>query len=203
VPSAIASSPRQLAFDQMREGPQEGVGSPEGLLYRPDFVTQDEEKKLVEFVEALDFQEVRMRGQTARRTVRHFGYDYGYDSWKLAQGEPIPSELEWLRDRCASIASLPPERLVQALVSRYPPGAGIGWHRDAPKFGPQVFGVSLLSGCRMRLQRRTGGERHVFALELAPRSAYVLAGEARSAWQHSIPPMKALRYSITFRTLKS
>ena len=93
--------------------------------------------------------------------------------------------------------------LVQILVSRYPEGAGIGWHRDAPMFGASVVGVSLLSPCRMRFQRRSGELRRVYDLELEPRSAYVLGGAARSAWQHSIPPTKGLRYSITFRTLKN
>jgi alkylated DNA repair protein (DNA oxidative demethylase) len=92
--------------------------------------------------------------------------------------------------------------LVQALVSRYPPGAGIGWHRDAPMFGSKVIGISLLTPCRMRFQRRARDTRLVYALELEPRSGYVLAGSARWAWQHSIPPTKALRYSFTFRSLR-
>ena len=175
---------------------------PDGLVYRPDFVTEDEERTLVGVLEGMEFHEVRMRGQTARRTVRHFGYEYGYESWQLVPGEPLPASLEWLRERAAKLAGEAPEALVQTLVTRYPAGATIGWHRDAPMFGPKVVGVSLLSPCRMRFQRRTAAGRAVFELELAPRSAYVLGGAARSAWQHSIPPTKALRYSITFRTLK-
>ena len=177
--------------------------SPEGLVYRPAFISEDEEAQLLALMDEIDFREVVMRGQTARRTVRHFGYDYGYESWELVPAEPLPAPLVWLRDRCAGLAELRPEELAQTLVSRYPPGAGIGWHRDAPMFGPKVVGVSLLSGCRMRFQRRAGGVRRVYALELAPRSAYVLAGAARSAWQHSIPAAKELRYSITFRTLRN
>lgn len=175
---------------------------PEGLLYTPDFVTPAEERDLVDLIGEIDFREVTMRGQTARRTVRHFGYDYDYESWALVPADPLPPPLLWLRDRCAALAGLEPGALEQALVSRYPPGAGIGWHRDAPMFGPAVVGVSLLSACRMRFQRRIGGERRVHDLELEPRSAYVMAGKARSAWQHSIPAAKDLRYSITFRTLK-
>ena len=91
---------------------------------------------------------------------------------------------------------------MQALVSRYPPGAGIGWHRDAPAFGDPVIGVSLLAVCRMRFQRTAGDERRLFELELEPRSAYALSGSARWAWQHSIPAAKELRYSVTFRTLR-
>jgi alkylated DNA repair protein (DNA oxidative demethylase) len=179
------------------------VERPDGLEYEPDFHTVDEERELVGFVDEIEFREVTMRGQTARRTVRHYGYDYGYESWQLVPAEALPEALAWLRDRAARLAGLEPDELVQTLVSRYPPGAGIGWHRDAPMFGRAVVGVSLGSACRMRFQRRAGDVRRVFDLELAPRSAYVLGGPARSAWQHSIPATKSLRYSITFRTVRN
>ena len=185
------------------DGSEVGVDAPEGLTYRPQFLTPDEEASLLSFVEGLEFREVTMRGQTARRTVRHFGFDYGYESWKLAPGEPIPPELVSLGDRCAALAGIEPRLLVQALVTHYPPGAGIGWHRDAPTFGPRVVGVSLGSTCRMHFQRQTEDRRRVFELQLEPRSAYVLAGPARSAWQHAIPATKETRYSITFRGLRS
>ena len=179
------------------------VEEPEGLVYRPDFVSDEEERRLLALMDGIEFRDVVMRGQTARRTVRHFGYDYGYESWELVPAEPLPGELVWLRDRCAELAELAPDDLVQTLVSRYPAGAGIGWHRDAPMFGAKVVGVSLLSAARMRFQRTVARERRVYDVELAPRSAYVLAGKARSAWQHSVPPGKNLRYSITFRTLRN
>lgn len=175
---------------------------PEGLAYKPGFVSAEEEREALAVVEALEFQEVRMRGQVARRTVAHFGLDYDYEHGKLAPGKRFPVELNWLRDRCASFAGVRPEELAQVLVSRYPPGAGIGWHRDAPMFG-QVAGVSLGSTCRMRFQRGKGEDRRTFAVDLEPRSAYLLAGAARWAWQHSIPATRELRYSVTFRTLKS
>ncbi|HEX2111690.1 MAG TPA: alpha-ketoglutarate-dependent dioxygenase AlkB [Gaiellaceae bacterium] len=176
---------------------------PEGLVYRPDFVTEDEERDLLARMEAIDFREVVMHGQPAKRTVRHYGLDYGYESWSLSPADPLPPELTWVRDRCAELADVEPDELAQVLVSRYPPGAGIGWHRDAPMFGAAIVGVSLAAPCRMRFQRTAGDVRRVFALELEPRSAYVLAGQARSAWQHSIPATKALRYSLTFRTLRN
>ena len=173
-------------------------------MYEPDFVSEDEERELLTVIQGIDFREFTMRGQTARRTVRHYGYDYDYESWgSLTAAEPLPVGLVWLRDRCAQLAGLRAEELAQALVTCYPPGATIGWHRDAPMFGPEVVGVSLLSGCRMRFQRRVGQERRLFELELAPRSAYMLAGQARSAWQHSVPPLKSLRYSITFRSVRN
>jgi alkylated DNA repair dioxygenase AlkB len=178
------------------------VDEPEGLVYLPDFVTVDEARELVSVCERLDYAEVRMHGQAAKRTVVHFGYRYGYESWDLSAAEPLPAALEWLRARAASLIDELPERLAETLVTRYPAGAGIGWHRDAPMFGPQVVGVSLGTVCTMRFQRRSAEVRRTYALELAPRSAYVLAGAARWAWQHSIPATNDLRYSITFRTLK-
>ncbi len=180
------------------------VEEPEGLVFETDFISQEEERELLDAVEELEFDQIAMRGQVARRTVRHFGYDYDYDSYgKLVPGEPLPEWLLPLRRRCAKLADLDSGELVQALVSRYPPGAPIGWHRDAPMFGAKVVGVSLAAASRMRFQRTLDGVRHVYELPLPPRSAYVLTGKARSAWQHSIPPVKELRYSITFRTLKS
>ena len=175
---------------------------PEGLTYVEEFVTADEERDLLAFLDAVDFRTLEMRGQTARRTVRHYGLDYDYESGELVPADPLPAPLHFLRDRCAALIERDPQDLVQVLVSRYPPGAGIGWHRDAPMFGSKVAGVSLLSACRMRFQRTVGGERQTDAVELAPRSAYVLAGKARWSWQHSIPAAKALRYSVTFRTLR-
>ncbi|MFP5317011.1 MAG: alpha-ketoglutarate-dependent dioxygenase AlkB [Acidimicrobiia bacterium] len=174
---------------------------PEGLAYVPDLLTPEEEAGLVRAVEGLDYSEVRMHGQAARRTVRHYGVRYDYDSFAVVPTDPLPEEFEWLRERAGALAGIAPEDLVETLVTRYPPGAGIGYHRDAPRFGPAVVGVSLLSACPMRFQRRVGDVRHLYVLDLAPRSAYVIGGKARSAWQHGIVATKGLRYSFTFRTL--
>jgi DNA oxidative demethylase len=175
---------------------------PEGLIYREAFVTVEEEAQLLELFEGIEFRTVTMRGQTAKRTVRHFGLDYEYESGDLAPTDPIPPEMVWLRDRCAILIDREPEDLAQILVSRYPEGAGIGWHRDAPMFGSRIAGVSLNAPCRMRFQRTVGGERSTADIDLAARSAYMLSGKARWSWQHSIPATMALRYSVTFRTLK-
>ncbi len=182
----------------MAEGPR----VPSGLVYRPDFVTEDEQRQVLGVLEGMDFHTITMHGRTARRTVRHFGLDYGYESWELVPTDPLPAELEWLRARAAELGGVEPGELAQILVSRYPPGSTIGWHRDAPMFGPKVVGVSFGAACRMRFQRGKGEARQVAEVTLEPRSAYVLSGAARYSWQHSIPPTKALRHSITFRTLK-
>jgi alkylated DNA repair protein (DNA oxidative demethylase) len=178
------------------------VEEPDGLVYRPDFLTAEEESALLAEIEAIDFQPVVMHGQAARRTVRHYGYDYDYERYgRIMPIEPLPPWLQALRDSAAAIAGLAPARLVQALVTRYPAGATIGWHRDAPMFGEQIVGVSLLGTARMQFQRGKGEERRVYEVELPPRSAYVLGGEARSRWQHGIPATKELRYSVTFRSV--
>lgn len=181
----------------------EQAEAPEGLLFVPELVSPDEERALLAAIDALPFEKVRLRGVTARRTVVHYGWGYAYDARTLAPAAPVPGFLEPLRARAAALAGLRPEELAEVLVTRYPPGAGIGWHRDAPMFGPTVVGVSLGAASVMRLRRPLPGggwQRH--ALPLPPRSAYVLAGAARSAWQHSLPPGPALRHSITFRTLR-
>lgn len=175
---------------------------PEGLVYEPEFLSEEEEAELVAELERLEFEEVRMHGHTARRTVHHFGMDYVYQGGTIRPGEPLPAPFEWLRERSAALAGLDAACLAQMLASRYPPRAGIGWHRDAPVFGSKIVGVSLLSESRLRLRPGEGVAGETFVLELEPRSGYVLGGAARSNWEHSIPPTRALRYSLTFRTLR-
>jgi len=176
---------------------------PAGLVFEPELLSEAEERALLTEIESLDFEEIRIHGVVAKRTARHFGFDYDYERRGLLEdAEPIPEWLLPVRRRAAALASVEPEELVEALVQRYPDGAQIGWHRDAPMFGT-VVGVSLRSTARMRFRRDAEGVRRVFELELPPRSGYVLAGESRTAWQHQVPPTKALRYSITFRTLRA
>lgn len=175
--------------------------APEGLLYRPDLITSEEEQALAAGFAALPFQPYQFGAfQGARQTVS-FGWKYGPDGKTVERVEPIPDFLLGVRAKAAAFAGLEPEALAQSLVIQYPPGAPIGWHRDRPAF-KDVIGVSLLTPAplRLRLERRDGGWDRVTQI-LAPRSAYLLRGPARHQWRHSIPPLDALRYSITFRTL--
>ena len=174
---------------------------PEGFVLQYDFLTTGEEAELIAFIAALSFGEVRMHGVTAKRQVRQYGYHYSFDSFRLTPAGEIAPELLPFRERAASMASIEPDQFAEALVTLYPPGAGIGWHRDAPPFGI-VAGISLGAPCRMRFQKGAGPNRITAAVELPPRSAYLLTGPARKEWQHTIPPVKATRYSITFRTLR-
>jgi alkylated DNA repair protein (DNA oxidative demethylase) len=176
--------------------------TPDGFVYVPELIERDEENKLLERFERLDFQEIRMRGQVARRTAIHYGMDYDYNApSRVLDAQPLPDWLEPTREKCAALAGVQAVELVEAIVQRYPPGATIGWHRDAPQFG-RVAGVSLGAACRLRL-RRVSDHSETAEQELEPRSGYLFRGSARWQWQHSIPPTKELRYSITFRTLRA
>jgi DNA oxidative demethylase len=175
---------------------------PAGLVYRPDLVTMEEERALLDEIEQLEFQEIVMKGVVARRTAVRYGRGYDYDRRVATEGaEPIPDWLVPLRDRAAELAGIRGDELVQALVQRYPEGAPIGWHRDSPSY-ELVVGVSLLAPARLRLRRGSGEERVQWEQPLEPRSGYVLSGEARWRWEHHVPPAKSLRYSITFRSLR-
>jgi alkylated DNA repair dioxygenase AlkB len=172
---------------------------PGGLGFREDFVSVAEEAALLDAAEPLPFQAFQFHGWTGNRETVSFGWRYDFNQARVERAPPIPDFLLPLRARAAEFAGLEPAAFEQASVIRYAVGAGIGWHRDRPVFD-QVFGLSLLSPCVLRFRRRRPGgfERH--ALDAPPRSAYLLTGEIRHEWEHSITPMQMLRYSITFRS---
>jgi alkylated DNA repair protein (DNA oxidative demethylase) len=185
-----------------RRSPQIPSAAPEGLTYVPEFITEAEHHAIVSALEQLAFREVQMRGQIARRRVIHFGWDYDYSGWSIHPTTPPPPWLDDLARRCAESAHIQRESLEQFLVARYPAGATIGWHRDAPMFGTPVIGVSFCAPCAMKFRRRRDDDGFdLYSRLLEPRSLYILDGAARGSWQHSIPPIKGLRYSITMRTL--
>ncbi len=151
-------------------------------------------------VESLHFAPAVMRGVESKREVLHYGLLYGYDTFAVTPGPPMPEFLEPLRERAAAWIGVAPEAFEEVLVTRYPPGAGIGWHRDAPMFG-DVVGISLGATCNLRFREGSSG-RATFVIPVEHGSAYLLSGVVRNRWQHNITPVKALRYSITFRTVR-
>ena len=182
-----------------------GPHAPSGFHYRDAFVDEVEERALLDAIGGVAFSDFEMRGVVARRRVAFFGQSYD----RAAAG-PIPEFLEPVRRRMAEWAGLEAGAFAMALINEYPPGAPIGWHRDAPQY-ELVGGVSLLSECRMRFRpyRPPGAAEGTMVrrsasheLVLARRSAYLLTGDARSRFEHHIPPVAELRYSITFRTLR-
>lgn len=175
---------------------------PDGFIYAPQVIESAEEQRLIRELAELPFEEFVFRGVAARRRVVHLGYRYDFERRGLAPGLQIPESLLELRERVAPLADRPAERFEEVLATEYRPGATIGWHRDAPAFGSAVIGVSLGTACRMRFRRRRDDAWETWEQELEPRSVYVLSGAARASWQHSIPPTKGLRYSITYRTIR-
>src|SRR6187549_1084286 len=177
----------------------EKTGRPSGLEFREDFVTPAEEAALLAAVSGLAFKPFEFHGWTGNRETVSFGWRYDFNQARVERAPPIPDFLLPLRERAAEFAGLAPATFEQGLVIRYDVGAGIGWHRDRPVFD-RVFGLSLLSPCVLRFRRRSGTGFERFALDATPRSAYLLDGEIRHQREHSIAPMQAQRFSITFRS---
>jgi len=165
-------------------------------------MTPDEEAAFLKVIKNLPFTAFRMHGVDAKRHVVRFGGHYLAGSAEMRPASDFPLSLEPLRARAAVVAGVPTAALSESLVTEYPPGAGIGWHRDSPPFGI-VAGISFGAVCRMRFQVGEDDQRRTWSIELPPRSIYVLTGPAREEWQHSIPAVKEMRYSITFRTLRN
>jgi alkylated DNA repair dioxygenase AlkB len=174
---------------------------PEGFRLQEEFLDPSEEADLIARFRAMEFHEVRMRGVAARRRVVQYGYKYSFETLRMTEGPSLPEFLVAIRDRAATFAGLASGDLSEALVTEYAPGAPIGWHRDAPGFGV-VVGISLSAAARFRFRRGEVGAWQTTEVRLAPRSIYVLTGPARTEWQHCIPPVDDLRYSVTFRTLR-
>ena len=182
---------------------------PEGFQYLQNFISSDDEASLAEHIAHLEFSTFEMRGVVARRRVAFFGKSYGAAS---VVTPAMPAFLLPLRAEIARWAGVEADAFAMALINEYPPGAPIGWHRDAPQYG-MTAGISLLSSCRMKFRAyvgpgtrssssgRRGSATHQIALER--RSAYLMSGPSRDAFEHHIPAVTALRYSITFRTLRS
>lgn len=183
-------------------GQEPGAQSlPPGLRYRPNLIDAAEETALVDRIARLELKPFEFHGYRGLRRIASFGYRYDYARRGILSAEPMPDFLEPLRQRAAGFVDCAAADFAQALVTEYAPGTPIGWHRDKPEFGI-VVGISLLSACALRLRRRRPERQwDRCSLELLPRSAYLLAGESRALWEHSIAPMAALRYSVTFRTL--
>jgi alkylated DNA repair dioxygenase AlkB len=175
--------------------------TPEGLVQRPEFISRAEERELLGRVADLPFKPFEFQGFLGKRETVSFGWSYGFDGTGLAPAAPIPEWLMPVRARAAALAGIDPRALEQALLIRYGEGAGLGWHRDRPVFG-DVVGISLLAPAPLRFRRKRGLKWERFTLTAEPRSAYLLRGPARAEWEHSIPPVAMLRYSVTFRTLR-
>ena len=173
---------------------------PEGFRYQPDFLSEEDERSLLEQVKVLPFREFEFHGFTGKRRIISFGWRYDFNGGGLTKTEDIPKFLSGIRARAERFAGIAPGELQQILITEYAPGVAIGWHKDRSVFG-DVVGISLLSACTFRLRLKTGHRWQRRNLIVEPRSVYILSGPSRTEWEHSIPGVESLRYSITFRNV--
>jgi len=171
-----------------------------GLGYREDFITQREERELLNHLAQLELAPFRFHGWLGNRKTQSFGWRYDFEDASFRPTEPLPVWLLPLREKAAAFAGLAPGEFVHVLLARYDPGAGIGWHRDRDVF-EHVVGVSLNTPAVLRFRQRAASGFRRANLQVAPRSAYLLSGDSRWQWEHSIAPGEQLRFSITFRSL--
>jgi alkylated DNA repair dioxygenase AlkB len=176
----------------------EPIELPPGFAHQPEFLSEEEETDLLEQFKTLEFHPFNFRGYVAKRRIMEYGFEYDFTSRQASATEAIPAFLADLREKASKWAGVATEEIVKAVIAEYPPGAPIGWHRDVPQFD-MIIGISLGSSCTMRFKpyKKTG---RIISITLERRSAYIMRGEVRWNYQHSIAPVKELRYSITFRT---
>jgi alkylated DNA repair protein (DNA oxidative demethylase) len=172
---------------------------PNGFDYFRDFISKEEEEFLLSFAKTLPWGNYEMHGVPSLRKIYRFGVNYGLEAEK--DPRPIPKELAFIISRGAQALKVNPKEVVQLLFTFYPPGAPIGWHRDAPMY-EKLLGISMAGSCTMKLKPYDPKSSPV-KVELAPRSAYCMTGESRWNWEHHIPPVKEERFSLTMRTLKA
>ncbi len=177
---------------------------PEGFRYLPDFITEDEEQQLVDEISKVELHTFTFQGYEAKRKVASFGFDWNFEKQALLKGKEIPEVFTPLIDKVASYLILEREKLAEFLITEYPVGSVINWHRDAPPFD-LIAGISLLSDCTFRLRPFDKAKQTKSATLSFPvhrRSLYVIEGVSRTEWQHSIAAVNKVRYSITLRTLR-
>lgn len=181
---------------------------PPGFVYQPEFLTAAEEAELLACFAGQEFRNSTYKDYTARRRGACFSLHRDTVDQGGSPRPVAPDCLLTLAIRVAARFGFGPEAFAHALITEYPPGAPMGWHRDAPPCA-EIYGVSLASDCVFRLRPLWAADpavgmalRKANTLDLTaqPRSLYVMSGPARSDWQHAIAPVKELRYSVTLRT---
>jgi alkylated DNA repair dioxygenase AlkB len=180
---------------------------PDGFIYHPDFISEAEERELTREIQKLNLTPFKYYQFTGKRRTASFGWQYEFGKSDITTAPDIPAFLLPVRTRAGNLFNLDPSSLIQASIIEYSVGSPIGWHRDIPHFGV-VVGISLGAACRMRFRkfsraRSKNNRDEILSIELQPRSIYLMSGASREMWQHSIPPVKELRYAIMMRTLRA
>ena len=179
---------------------------PDGFIYHPEFISEAEEQELIREVQQIQLTPFKYYQFTGKRRTASFGWQYEFGDSEIKTAPEVPAFLLPLRTRAGTLFNIDPDSLVQTSFIEYSTGSPIGWHRDIPHFGV-VAGISLGAICRMRFRRYQRGRLkdrkrdEILSIDLQPRSIYLMSGASRETWQHSIPPVKELRYAIMMRTL--
>jgi alkylated DNA repair dioxygenase AlkB len=177
---------------------------PEGFYYYPDFINVNQEHELLSVIEKIELHDMVFLGYTAKRKVASFGYDFNFSTKKLTRGIAIPESFNWLIERVAEQLIINREQIAELLVTEYPVGSVINWHRDAPPF-ESIAGLSLAADCVFKLrpyEKSLRTRKSIISFPVRQRSLYIMQGPARNNWEHSTAPVLDIRYSITFRTLR-
>ena len=174
---------------------------PEGFRYNPDVLSDADERALVRAFEKLPLQPFEFQGFLANRRIFTFGHKYIFAGQRPRADASIPDYLRPVIEIAATISGKPAAAFEQLMVTEYAPGAGIGWHVDRPSY-EEIVSISFLAPCTLRLRQKVGGTWARRSAQIEPRSVYLLSGLARTSWQHSIPPLDALRYSVTLRIFR-
>jgi alkylated DNA repair dioxygenase AlkB len=178
---------------------------PPGFIYHPHFIDAAEEEYLIDEIGKIELHTFLFHGYEAKRRVASFGFDYTFDKRSISKGKDIPQAFNFLIDKVARYMKINREDFAELLVTEYPVGAVINWHRDAPPFDI-IAGISLFTDCTFRLRPHEKAKQRrgsIVSLNVQRRSMYIIRDEARTAWEHSIMPVKSTRYSITLRTLRA
>jgi alkylated DNA repair dioxygenase AlkB len=180
---------------------------PDGFLYHQDFLSEAEERELIREIQKVQLAPFKYYQFTGKRRTASFGWQYEFGDREITEGPELPTFLLPIRSRAGALFNIDPHRLAQTSIIEYSTGSPIGWHRDIPHFGV-VVGISLGAACRMRFRKYRPRPKNLTpdeqaSIELEPRSIYLMSGPSREWWQHSIPPVKKLRYSIVMRTLRA
>jgi alkylated DNA repair dioxygenase AlkB len=181
---------------------------PDGFIYRQNFISEAEEHELIREIQKLQLTPFKYYQFTGKRRTASFGWEYEFGKSEITIAPDVPAFLLPVRTRAGNLFNIDPNSLIQTSIIEYSTGSPIGWHRDIPHFGV-VVGISLGAACRMRLRKynrarsKNLNRDEILSIELQPRSIYLMSGASREIWQHSIPPVKELRYAIMMRTLRA
>jgi alkylated DNA repair dioxygenase AlkB len=181
---------------------------PDGFIYRQNFISEAEEQELMRQIQKVSLEPFKYYQFTGKRRTASFGWQYEFGASEITAAPEMPPFLLPLRTCAGNVFNIDPNSLIQTSIIEYSTGSPIGWHRDIPQFGV-VIGISLGAPCRMRFREysRVRSKKlnrdEVLSIELQPRSIYLMSGASRESWQHSIPPVKELRYAIMMRTLRA